>query len=186
MALSTVKTYEDYALLLIDSEKFGHHEFILDKEDANKVGKYSWSVLRANKRKDWGTYYYASSCTCKKETGYALLHRFIMNAPKNKVIDHINRETHDMRKDNMRVCDRSFNCSNKKVMSNNLSGHRGIILNNYGTRKTPKWDVSISCNSHRIHLGYYDNLDDAIRARNEGEIKYLGGLIDDFCTNEQN
>lgn len=172
-------------MLIIDSEKFGHHEFVLDKEDAEDVGEYSWSVMASNLPRNWGTYYYASSCTCKKQTGYSLLHRFIMSAPKGKVVDHINRNTHDMRKDNMRICNRSMNCRNKKVLSNNSSGYRGVVFYDYGAAKNnPKWFAYLDYHNKKINLGYYKKLEDAIAARKNGEIKYFGGLVDDYCVSE--
>jgi len=135
--------------------------------------------------RNWGTYYYASSCGCKTDTGHYLLHRFIMNAPKGKVVDHIDRNTYNMRKSNMRVCDRATNCSNKKLLSNNTSGHRGVLLYDYGTlAKHPKWFAYIDYHGRKIHLGYYEHLEDAIAARKAGEIKYFGGLVDDYCIAE--
>lgn len=156
----------------------------MDKEDADRVGAYSWSILISH-IKEWGTYYYAASYTCKKETGYRLLQRFIMNAPKGMVVDHIDRNTHDMRKSNMRICDKATNCSNKKLLSNNTSGHRGVLLYDYGTlAKHPKWFAYIDYHGRKIHLGYYERLEDAIAARKNGEIKYFGGLVDDYCLSE--
>ena len=182
---SQVKIEDTYAVLIIDSEKFGHHEFVIDKEDAERVGTYSWSVMVSHYSDKWITYYYASSCTCKKKTGHYLLHRFIMDAPKGTMVDHIDRDTHNMRKSNMRICDGSTNCRNKKLQSNNSSGYRGVLLNHYGTLANhPKWYAYIDVHRRKIHLGYYDNLEDALAARKAGELKYFGAYVDDHCIPE--
>ena len=42
------------------------------------------------------------------------LHRFVMNNPKNTDVDHINGDTFDNRRVNLRNCSRSENCLNRK------------------------------------------------------------------------
>ena len=183
---SVVTRYDDYAILSIDSDTYGHHDFYIDLDDADKVSKYTWSVMRARRNEyngedvGYGSYYYASSCKCYKETKHTLLHRYIMNAPKNMLVDHIDRDTHNMRKYNMRLCDRITNSLNKKMPRHNTSGYRGVIFYDYGTMVThPKWYAFLTYKKRKIHLGYFENIEDAIQARRDGEIKYYGHLIDE-------
>ena len=61
---------------------------------------------------------------------------------------------------------------NKKMQSNNTSGHTGV---SYHVRRG-QWYARISFRGKTYSLGYYDNLDDAIAARKKAEkIKF-----DDF------
>lgn len=182
---SVVKRYEDYAVIEIDSDTYGHHDFYIELEDADRCEKYTWGVMRARRNKYNGkdvgyeNYYYASSCKCKKETGHHLLHRYIMNAPKNMLVDHIDRDTHNMRKSNMRLCDRITNSINKKMPRHNSSGYRGVLWYDYGTLAPhPRWWAYISYQKKKIGLGFYENIDDAVAARKAGEIKYFGKTID--------
>lgn len=60
--------------------------------------------------------------------------------------------------------------SNNK-MKNNLSGHTGIsIVNN-------KYRARIQINKNSVHLGYFDNEDDAIKARKDAEEKYFKPIL---------
>lgn len=84
--------------------------------------------------------------------------------------DHINRNPLDNRKCNLRQATVSQNNMNKTVARNNTSGIIGVNWD----KKLEKWKVSITCDKKRIHIGYFINKDDAIRARLIVEMKYFG------------
>lgn len=56
----------------------------------------------------------------------------------------------------------------QKIKSNNTSGVKGVSQH----KASGKWDAYISVNKRRIHLGRYINKVDAIRKRQEAELKY--------------
>ena len=92
-------------------------EFLIDKEDYNKIKKLSW-------------YEQKNGYVCHKDTRkkIILLHRFIMNCPKNKIVDHINHNKKDNRKQNLRITNYSINSLNRKKIPNGIS--KTIIDNN--------------------------------------------------------
>ena len=51
---------------------------------------------------------------------------------------------------------------------NNTSGVTGVVRHS----KKDKWVAQITVNQKSIYLGYYDLIEDAIRARSKAEIKY--------------
>jgi hypothetical protein len=53
------------------------------------------------------------------------IHRYIMNAVKNDIVDHINNNPLDNRVSNLRICDATVNSHNKKAKSD---GYRGVYL----------------------------------------------------------
>jgi hypothetical protein len=97
------------------------------------------------------------------------LHRFLMNYP-NKLVDHINLNTLDNRRNNLREVTCSQSQMNKGLYKNNTSGYPGVCW----AKNVGQWVVHIKKDNIMYHVGYYDNLDDAISAKKKVEIKFFG------------
>lgn len=76
-------------------------------------------------------------------------------------IDHINGNPADNRIENLRDVSNSENARNAKTYSTNTSGRTGV---HYQTA-LQKYAAYIRIADRKLHLGFYDNLDDAIAAR---------------------
>ena len=76
----------------------GRGETIVSDDTYKKIHIYKWHKTK-------------SGYVCNNKLG--LLHRYIMNCPDDKIVDHINRIRHDNRKENLRVCTQSENGKNK-------------------------------------------------------------------------
>ena len=63
------------------------------------------------------------------------MHRVIMNNPDGLDVDHINRNTLDNRKENLRVCTRAQNCQNKPARRDSATGYKGVWENKSPLRK---------------------------------------------------
>lgn len=74
---------------------------------------------------------------------------------------------------NCRWTTRSVQSFNRRKMKSK-SGIRGVYYRNHDQ----KYEVRISVENQKIALGYYDNIDDAIAARQAGELKYYGQVLD--------
>jgi len=96
--------------------------------------------------------------------------RVIMKAPETLVVDHINGDPLDNRKINLRVCKQIENMRNLKTPKDNKSGYKGV----WRDTVCQKWCAEIRCNKVKYWLGRFENIEDAIRAREEAEIKYFG------------
>ena len=90
---------------------------IFDTEDFKKLVPYKWNV---------GQDGYVHANVNGKQT---LMHRFLMNAPKGKIIDHANRNPIDNRKVNLRFCTYAQNNWNKPPI-NFLGYRRGVRMGN--------------------------------------------------------
>nr|DAG87205.1 MAG TPA: homing endonuclease [Herelleviridae sp.] len=99
-----------------------------------------------------------------------------MTPKDNEEVDHINRDKNDNRKKNLRTVIHSQNGKNRSRQYNNKSGYTGACFDN----TTQKWRARIIINNKVIYLGYYKQLEDAVRVRKEAEIKYYG----DFAPKE--
>ena len=118
-------------------------------------------------------------CWCNDGKGYIVsvinhktvsLHRFIMNAPDDMIVDHIHHDTTDNRKCELRLATRSQNNMNHIIRSDSTSGITGVALH----KRTNKWIARISLNGKNIHLGCFDNKEEAVRARKQAEEEYFG------------
>lgn len=115
---------------------------IVDDEDYEFLNKFKWSISGSNGSNYAATYYKGK---------HFRLHRIILNAPKNLVVDHINHDKLDNRKSNLRICSRTQNNWNTKKNINNKSGFKGVYFN----KENKKWRVAITMNGERIHVGYF-------------------------------
>lgn len=154
------KRYNTYDL----SNKYGvgftlkGEEFLFDQEDYGKIKKYCWYIRNNG---------YLATGSGKNTK---LFHRLITNCNKDMVVDHINHNKMDNRKDNLRICKQSQNSANSKTSINNTSGVTGVSWN----KEKNRWSANIMVNRKSINLGYYDEFNDAARARKEAENKYFG------------
>lgn len=98
-------------------------------------------------------------------------HRFITEAKDDEEVDHKNGCTLDNRKkENLRVCNRKENCKNLRLSCKNTSGHRGVSW----SKKYRKWRARITKDKKEYHLGMFDDIEDAINAREKAEEKLFG------------
>ena len=90
---------------------------------------------------------------------FVKMHREITNAPKGTVVDHINGDTLDNRKSNLRVTDTFGNAQNiLEASRNNKCGELNVYYNNYD--KT--WVASIMRNGKSIRAKR-KNFEDAVQ-----------------------
>lgn len=141
---------------------------LVDDEDYDHLSKWSWHREMLGKKHKApyarrGTNYYGG---VKKSKA---MHRYLLDAPNGLEVDHINGNTLDNRKANLRLCTRSENAKNKAVYRNNKSGCKGVNLHSSG-----KWRARIQVDGKRISLGLYDSLDEAKIAYSTAAKKYYG------------
>lgn len=77
------------------------------------------------------------------------------------IIDHINGDPADNRISNLRVVDAIGNAQNQRLRSTNTSGEQGISW----VARDGKWWVKITKERRQIHIGFFDEMRDAIIAR---------------------
>lgn len=87
--------------------------------------------------------------------------------PKSDV-DHINGKRFDNRPKNLRECSRTENLRNRRAAG--PSGAVGVCRFN----QNGKWRAYIKAEGRQMHLGYFENKEDAIAARREAALKHYG------------
>lgn len=129
--------------------------FSFDAEDFEKICDINW--YRNTKGNKWPLYI----ADCKGNP----IHRFIFqDVPEGCEVDHVNLNTLDNRKANLRICTHQQNQCNQPLQRNNTSGVAGVSY--YPPRS--KYRARIKASQHDIHLGYYQTFEEAVQARNVG------------------
>ena len=151
---------EDYVIGYTQSGK----EFYFDKEDFDLVSRYCWDIDNSTG--------YAKTIDRANKTGKLYLHRLVMGCTKGDgiIIDHIDRNRIDCRKKNLRFVNDIQSAINKGIKSNNTSGKVGVSW----SEDRNKWESYITVNKKRLHLGMFDDFEEAEKVRMEAEEKYFG------------
>lgn len=139
-------------------------ETLIDLEDIPKVKSIGWHLTQSKRNTRY----------CISNKG-VLLHRLLMDDPEGMVIDHINHNGLDNRKCNLRICTNQENICNCEIPKNNKSGCKGV----YWAKDKQKWTVQVTINNKTKYIGRYENLEDAIKARQEASKKYYGDFAND-------
>jgi len=86
------------------------------------------------------------------------------------IVDHANRERWDNRWSNLRAATRTENNQNKSIRSDNQSGRTGVSYD----RARDKWAARIKVGGAYLHLGRYEDKEQAVMVRSAAEHKYFG------------
>ncbi len=149
----------------INSEKFGEQTILIDDEDYEKIKGKSLSLFK-NSRAGKEVLYVRTSWINGKRF---LLHRFLTDCPKDKLIDHINHNPLDNRKSNLRICNNAENKMNMgRYKTNKESKYKGVFI--YNKIIT----AAIGFNGKPIHLGKFQTQKDAAKAYNKKAIELFG------------
>lgn len=83
-------------------------------------------------------------------------------------IDHVDHDTTNNKLSNLRLVSKKVNCKNKSLYKSNKSGACGVCWH----KDARKWNAYIKIDGKRKSLGYYHDVDDAIKARKDAEIEF--------------
>ena len=144
--------YKEYAEIILYKGKGNNYKedarTKINIDDIEKVKNYKWHLDRE---------YIFAIVDGKKRS----LHSLILKPKKGFVIDHINRIKTDNRKQNLR------NVTIQQNIFNSVS--IGIRK-----RKNGSWRAGIGINDKHINLGSFKTKEEALKAREQAEIKYFG------------
>ena len=142
--------------LMAKKVPLGNGQFaIVDDEDFELISKFKWHIQPSRIGKE----------------GYAVtkirMHRIITNAPHGAMVDHINGDSLDNRRCNLRLCTNAQNQQNTEGRGGS-SRHKGVSFN----KKSGKWLAAFLFEGRRYYCGLWDDEDDAARAvdKKRGEV----------------
>jgi len=140
------------------------YEVLIDDEDFEKVN----SVGKWHKKNENGKIYFVH--TVSKTYKMIYLHRLICPPAEGLYVDHINGDTADNRKCNLRTVTHSENMKNQKKNALNTSGYKGVTFN----KEMKKWRARITSNGKRYFLGDYSTPEEAHNAYCKAVKEYHG------------
>ena len=135
----------------------GDDSVLIDEADLPLVQRYSWRIKFS---KDGGRKY------AQGPSGY-FMHRMILNAPRGAQVDHINGNSLDNRRANLRLCTAQQNQANTGPRTGRF---KGVSQTKHGTFR-----AVIHFHRKQISLGSFANEVDAARAYDSAAEELFGG-----------
>ena len=159
-----------------------YYECILKDKNAKEICRTK--IDKEDKEKFQGYKMYARHQTNKWYAHISVIgtgrkiavHRFLMGLADvkysiDRVVDHINGDSLDNRKANLRICTQHQNSQNNRKKGK-VVGVKYIA--SYNGTNIPKWTATIMHNYRTIYLGYYNTKPEAILARIKKEKEICG------------
>lgn len=128
-------------------------DVLIDDEDYDLLSKFTWKINTSG---------HVQTIRLGKTI---LLHRFVLGIDNPDIIvDHRDRVKINCQKYNLRVTDIKGNSRNRTSIGK--SGHTGVY------KVGNKYRARIKVDGRNISLGNYTNIEEAINARKQAELKY--------------
>lgn len=138
---------------------------IVDDEDYERVAARKWRVVVGR--------WHVRAHRTQKVRGQkfaVIMARFIMDAPPGTEVDHVNGDTLDNRRCNLRVCSSSQNKYNRAATVANTSGFKGVSFH----KSRGKWQAGIKRDKEKHWLGYFQSAEEAARAYDAAALRLHG------------
>ncbi len=146
-------------------------ETIVDDVDYERFVKFKWFTQLSGKKNG----YAVRKKYVMRRLGRSIyttiyMHREISGLQKGdkREVDHINQNTLDNRRENLRICSHVQNGWNRVPNRRNTSGYKGVVLTKVG------WKATISANKKLYVLGVFEKAQDAHKSYVEAAKKLHG------------
>ena len=153
-----VRTENGLCYITSDGESF-----LFDEEDLGLAYEYSWCISKSGSNKKYVV-------ARRKDGKIILFSRMALSAQGGDFVDHINGNTLDNRRSNLRIASVLENSQNTRIRSDNNTGYKGVGY----VPASGKYRAYIGVNSKFISLGTYETPEEAARAYDEAARFYFG------------
>lgn len=132
---------------------------LIEARDLKRVSTHTWSLMGRN---------YIKARIDGKDI---YLHRFIMNqTDPNIIVDHINRDSLDNRRSNLRLANRNQNAFNRKKSLNKSSQYKGVSFD----KTKSMWQSYVKMEGIKYLLGYFPKEKQAAKVYDQAASYYYG------------
>jgi hypothetical protein len=148
------------------------YRVLIDDDDYEKIKKLSWHLDKKALNNHGLVYFVHGYRDSSNKSRAIYLHRLVLNLKLYDGIfcDHVNGNTLDNRKSNLRKCSPQENSRNAKKPVSNTSGLKGASFIN----RDKVFQSSIKINGKSVYLGQYKTAQEAHNAYCEASKKYHG------------
>jgi hypothetical protein len=142
---------------------------LIDADDYDRVSRMRWYPQPRN-----GGIYAMATSLYYIPKHHKCLHAFIMKAEPGQIIDHINGDTLDNRKANLRFVSAAENARNARrpTFVGKTSKFKGV----YWLEGRQRWMATITCDGVQSSLGVFSDEAEAARAYDEAAIRLFGAF----------
>lgn len=134
---------------------------LIDTDDLDKIRDFSNTSWCVNYSKNDGIDGVKTKIQKNGIRKQYWLHRLITDCPDCYSVDHINGNTLDNRKQNLRISTQAENATNISMLKNSTTGYRNV------TFEKGRYRVRFTKNGKSISLGRYETIEEAIKVAND-------------------
>ena len=162
--INTYYDCSDYIILNCSKEETNEsYDIMIDKEDFDLVKQGQWFVVNKRRNSQLKDIF---EVTWSKQVGSKqrdyMLHQWLLGTKgKNVIVDHINNDRFDNRRQNLRIVDNVINAINQqpRMVSKNkfIKNRKGFTYE----KRTGKYLVRINIKGKEVNIGRYDTDEEA-------------------------
>lgn len=121
------------------------HRVLLDEQDLHLLELGAWRIIDKPRNR-----YVKLNKSIGGKIVTLYLHRLVVGAKPGETVDHINGDTLDCRRTNLRLVGRRENCRNRTKKAASTSRFKGVSFDT----KTGRWRMQIRLNDRRVSKAF--------------------------------
>ena len=149
----------------------------VDEADLDRLSAFKWKALI----NECNTYAYRNSKLPSGKKIVIFMHREINGTPIGMITDHINGNSLDNRKENLRSATHAQNMANRKKAKSNRSGFKGV----YFDPSKNSFVAEINSGNKRTRLGKFSTAEEAYSAYVRASLEIHGKFSRELLIKEE-